>query len=86
MVHLDRNVGINCKITAADVVLESFQIRGVPIHICQSVSASLLITPQPVPKRSQRTVFKKINKTPPIGAEEEEIPSVNTKSFDSSAK
>lgn len=67
----------------ADVVLESFQIRGVPVRICQSVSASLIITPQPVPKLSQRVVFKKINTNPPIGAEEEEIPSVNTKSFDS---
>lgn len=70
-------------ITAADVVLESFHIRGVPVHICQSVSASLIITPQPVPKLSQRVAFKKINKNTPIGAEEEEIPTVNTKSFDS---
>lgn len=60
-----------------------FQIRAVPVHICQSVSASLIITPQPVPKLSQRIVFKKIKKNPPISAEEEEIPSVNTKSFES---
>lgn len=70
-------------ITAADIVLESFHIRGVPVHICQSVSASLIITPQPVPKLSQRVALKKINKSTPIGAEEEEIPTVNTKSFDS---
>lgn len=60
-----------------------FQIRAVPVHICQSVSASLIITPQPVPKLSRRIVFKKIKKNPPISAEEEEIPSVNTKSFES---
>lgn len=60
-----------------------FQIRAAPDQICQSVSASLIITPQPVPKLSQRIVFKKIKKNPPISAEEEEIPSVNTKSFES---
>lgn len=65
------------------VVLESFQMKCVPLYICQYVSASLIITPQPVPKLSQRVAFKKINKNPPIIAEEEEIPSVNTKSFDS---